>query len=378
MNDNKKKNQRTIIFTISILALIFSGGLFFYKQATKTKLDKRLSQNKPLTIFISGLDSEDKISLAVFAIILPKEKKCGLYFLNPLSSFDDREDIIESLGKSGASSISRKISSISNFPLHYSIQVNEKDFENFIDVLGGLLFYFDNKFAESAKFQWSAGEEILSGEGIHEFLKLKGKTPLDYVERINRQLSIGLTLYDRFQENKEFPKEWLKFFFSRIQTDLSPNELFALYEFFVSNHIIFSTSELPGELQTDKKNKETFLFVKEDTAKISFRNFEKNMLGDYFLDGEKARTEVLNATEVKGLARRVKSILNDKRFKVLSVENAWITNQKNSTVIDRSGNTEYSYKIAEILNSKKVRHLIRKELGLDTTVIVGEDFEIKP
>ena len=216
-----------------------------------------------------------------------------------------------------------------------------------------------------------------SGE-IHEFLGMRGKTPSDYVDRMSRQLSVILTVYDKFQMNKEFSKEWLNFFFSKLKTDITLIEFYGLFEFFTSNHIVFSTSELPGEPQIATKSKEPYLLVKEDTAKISFRNFEKNLLSDYFLDGEKARTEVLNATEVKGLARRVKSILNDKKIKVLSVENAWVSSQKKSLVIDRSGNTEYSYKIAEILNSKQVKHIIRKELGLDTTVIVGEDFEIKP
>ncbi|MBE7411240.1 MAG: LytR C-terminal domain-containing protein [Leptospiraceae bacterium] len=377
MKDLKKK-QKIFVLVLSGFVLIFSIGLFVYKQATKTKLDKRLSQNKPITIFLSSVGSDDKISLSVFAILLPKEKKCGLYFINPLSSFDDKNDIVESRGSSKIHSLSKEFTHFSNLPVHYFLQVKEKDLEDFVDIMGGISFYFDDKPIPSTLFLWEKGEENLSGEAVSEYLKLKDQSPLHYVDRMNKQLSMMLTVYDRLSKSKDLPKEWIKSFFLRVKTDLSPLELFSLYDFFVSSHIIFSTSELPGELMTDKKTKEPFLFVKEDTAKISFTNFEKNMRSDYFLDGEKARTEVLNATDVPGLARRVKSILNDKRLKVLSVENAWITNQKKTIVIDRSGNTEYSYKIAETLNSKKVVHLIRKELGLDTTVIVGEDFEIKP
>ena len=86
----------------------------------------------------------------------------------------------------------------------------------------------------------------------------------------------------------------------------------------------------------------------------------------------------MNGTEINGLAKRVKSALNEKRIKVLSTDNAWSLDHENTVIIDRSGNPEYAYKIAEVLGTKNIKHIIDKEVGLDTTILLGEDFEIKP
>ncbi|MCE9499900.1 MAG: LytR C-terminal domain-containing protein, partial [Leptospira sp.] len=250
-----------------------------------------------------------------------------------------------------------------------------------IDILGGIPVYLDNNSViSSEKFSRKYGENSMSGEEVADYLKIADKnTPKEYVERLGRQESVLLTFYDNLPSVKQaIRKEWLSFLFGLIETNLAAEELYTLYDYVTSNHFIFSISELPGEPAEHPKSKKKFLQIKEDTAKTAFSRFEKNITSDYFLDGETARVEVLNGTDVTGLAKRVKSILNDKRFKVLSTDNGWLNNQKNTIVIDRSGNAEYSYRIAEALGSKKIRHNIKKESGLDATVLVGEDFEINP
>ena len=120
------------------------------------------------------------------------------------------------------------------------------------------------------------------------------------------------------------------------------------------------------------------LIIHEENANFGFSKVASYLSsGDYNI-GDLARTEVLNSTETNGLAKSVKSILNENSIKVLSVGNGWNSSENKSIIIDRSGSTEYSYKIAKLLGIKSVYHLINKDFGLDTTVILGEDFEIKP
>jgi hypothetical protein len=129
-------------------------------------------------------------------------------------------------------------------------------------------------------------------------------------------------------------------------------------------------------LDSDKKILK--LLIHDENANFGFSKLAAYLSsGDYNI-GDLARTEVLNSTEKNGLAKSVKSILNENSIKVLSVGNGWNTKENKTIIIDRSGSSEYSYKIARLLGIKNVHHLINKEIGLDTTVLLGEDFEIKP
>jgi hypothetical protein len=169
-------------------------------------------------------------------------------------------------------------------------------------------------------------------------------------------------------------------FASFFETDLIAEEFISIFSYLQENRLILYVSEMPAEPITvlDGKVKKVQLKVKEEVASIAYSKFESDLKSEDFADGEFARTEILNGTEINGLAKQVKSLLNEKRIKVLATDNAWTLNQANTIIIDRSGNPEYSYKIAEILGIKNIKHIIDKEVGLDTTIILGEDFEIKP
>ncbi|MCB1178692.1 MAG: LytR C-terminal domain-containing protein, partial [Leptospiraceae bacterium] len=269
---------------------------------------------------------------------------------------------------------------ITNLNVNYSFLVKEKDFIRFLNIIGGIQFFFDPSiFVSDDIYKRNSGDYKLYGKEIIDFLRLPEKPePMDYLNRLNRQESIILSIYDRIKELTEFRKEWITHFENKITTELIGEELYSLFDFINKEKIVFSIKELPVEPFTPEKSEREFLLAKQDSGKITFQKLKKFLEAEDYKYGELVRSEILNSTDKNGLAKSVKSILNEKRIKVLTVGNGWNSNEKFSVVIDRSGNSEFSYKIANILGIKKVRHIIDKELGLDTTVLLGEDFEIKP
>lgn len=273
---------------------------------------------------------------------------------------------------------------ITNHKVDYTLSISEKNFYRIIDIIGGLPVYFDPMLIKktSDNYQRRVGEYILSGEELGDFLKLKNPdNPTDYLERLWSQETVALILYDRILGiQKSIKKEWIVLFASFFETDLLAEEFISIFSYLQENRLILYVSEMPAEPITvlDGKAKKVQLKVKEEVASIAYSKFESDLKSEDFADGEFARTEILNGTEINGLAKQVKSLLNEKRIKVLSTDNAWTLNQANTIIIDRSGNPEYSYKIADILGIKNIKHIIDKEVGLDTTIILGEDFEIKP
>lgn len=88
---------------------------------------------------------------------------------------------------------------------------------------------------------------------------------------------------------------------------------------------------------------------------------------------DRIKVEVLNATHVRGLARRATRHLRDRGFDVLYLGTA--TEQLDSTlVLDRSGNPDRARRVAEALGGARVESRPDSSRYLDVTVLLGRSW----
>jgi hypothetical protein len=89
--------------------------------------------------------------------------------------------------------------------------------------------------------------------------------------------------------------------------------------------------------------------------------------------GERVRVQVLNATSVRGLARRATMHLRDRGFDV--VEMGTSAEQRDSTlVLDRSGHPEWARRVADALGGARVESRPDTSRYLDVTVLIGRSW----
>ena len=87
-------------------------------------------------------------------------------------------------------------------------------------------------------------------------------------------------------------------------------------------------------------------------------------------NSERIRVQVLNATTVRGLARRATMHLRDRGFDVLETGTAG--EQRDSTlVLDRSGHPERAQRVADALGGARVESRPDTSRYLDVTVLLG-------
>lgn len=87
----------------------------------------------------------------------------------------------------------------------------------------------------------------------------------------------------------------------------------------------------------------------------------------------RVRVQVLNATTVRGLARRATMHLRDRGFDVLEIGTA--NEQRDSTlVLDRSGHPEWARKVADALGGARVESRPDSSRYLDVTVLLGRSW----
>ena len=86
--------------------------------------------------------------------------------------------------------------------------------------------------------------------------------------------------------------------------------------------------------------------------------------------GVRIRVEVLNATRVRGLARRATMHLRDRGFDVVTVGTSRDT-RDSTLVLDRSGHPDWAQLVAKALGGARVDRAPDSSRYLDVTVLVG-------
>jgi 3,4-dihydroxy-2-butanone 4-phosphate synthase len=88
------------------------------------------------------------------------------------------------------------------------------------------------------------------------------------------------------------------------------------------------------------------------------------------------QVEVLNACGTAGLADRFTDLLRSRKFDVVKTGNFISFDIDNSFVIDRVGNKEFAYALADSIGIPKsnVIQQFNKNYYLDVTLVIGKDF----
>lgn len=359
-----------------LIALVF----FLFRNFRRTGMDEKISSGKPIHILVHAFGDDDVYEFGFLATVFPSQERVALFFLHPITTFEDPEDSLEQIKSKAESAAKNAIQDILGTKPHYNIRINSSSFVRIVDLLGGISVYTDNRTnRNSPSYVRSPGHYLYSGEDVYDYVSfMDKKETLDYLDRISRQESAVLSLYETLYENKDLLNSfWSETVLSLVDSDFSKDDFYSLLKFVTSHRLSFGVTELPGEPALDIKTKRLYLKADLARASVALRKFHKDVISEIFTDGEFARTEVLNGTDVAGLAKDVRGILADKRIKVLSTDNAWRKDVEKTIVLDRSGNTAVSDKIASILEKTKVYHVLRKDLGLDSTVLLGSDIEPK-
>jgi hypothetical protein len=87
----------------------------------------------------------------------------------------------------------------------------------------------------------------------------------------------------------------------------------------------------------------------------------------------RVRVEVLNATNVRGLARRATMQLRDRGFDVLEI-GTWNQRLDTTLVLDRSGHPQWAKRVADALGGARIESRPDSSRYLDVTVLLGSSW----
>lgn len=96
-------------------------------------------------------------------------------------------------------------------------------------------------------------------------------------------------------------------------------------------------------------------------------------------EGVRVRVQVVNASSVRGLARRATQVLRDHGFDVVEASTGTDAESLDSVlVLDRSGHPDWAQRVAAALGGARVQSRPDSSRYLDITVLVGRSWRPPP
>lgn len=353
----------------SLLFVLIAGALFV-RRYFSNQLEKRLLDKEVVPLRIE-LKDQGRTELLAQLILYPEQKWAALYFINTDAHYPDSTKPISD------QIFSDNFEKYSGLKSMYSVEFSRSGSARLIDLAEGLPMYLEAVQAfPNAQFQYPTGRSVFSGEQALEYALSRrlqaGQEHLNGLERTRRMQSIILSCFwnaDKIAA-RIHAKELRELASTLVESDLTGPELLSLAAFLSESKV--SVLEVPLEVGLDRK-----LTVKEKRARTVYGEFSDNLRSGRLLK-DPFSLEVLNGTEVGGLARRVKQFLQDRGILVLNADNYPIKPVPKSVILVRAGRSSLGTQLMEMTALPRENVFFdRSTQDVDVTLLLGQDFDIK-
>lgn len=374
----------TRVVLVVLAGLVLFTAYLSYSRLTSNDLDLKLASAEPFGIRFALLDdrNENRLEALAQVVIWPREKRALLYFLNTSARYDADDDQIRMLSPRSADRF-QGFTEVSN---DYYLTINRTQAVRLLDLMEGMtLIVEDSQTFPNARFQYPRGVRFYPGEQILEYAladrapdKDPSKRFLSTIEKLYRMESTLLNLYWRLGEYRELlsHRDLSAFAASLVDSNLSGEELASLFAYLnLENEVHLSVLEVPMEIVKDAAT--DMLLANPKRGRVVFREFQENLKAGR-LTTDLFPMEVLNGTEVGGLARRVKQFLQDRGMQVLDADNYPYKPLPKSFIVSRSGDTYVTTRVMQFTAVERNRVVFgRAALDVEASFIIGADFDTK-
>jgi len=384
-----KLNKNSILIgsiTVLLISIIIIVLIFFKFDALTNSLNKGL----PIKILFSVADKSDLEFLELF-IYSPVTKKAGIYHVPAnLGTKLISQNKVAAIGtvfkQNDISKLLAEVESVTGTDIEFSISMQVNKFIQLIDLVEGVELFISNPIDfvyNEKRILIPSGNVVLDGDKALDYMLYEDPNE-ELRESIYRKQKVFQALFKRFGDetmNAELlnPNSF-PYFKDFLTTDISSQDLRAFLQEmreFDSEHIIFQRVE--GKITEVDKNPLLFPYFEGDIVKRSIKQIFDTIDSNELFDGGAldVTIEILNGTEINGLASKTAVLFTQLGFDVVNVMNGEKNDYEKTIVQDRWGKKETATEIANIIKCKLIE--TRVDAGLENvpqiTIILGADFD---
>lgn len=339
-------------------------------------------------IHIDFIINDDKINHFNRFVFLPDKKVVFILFFNGDANYDPsiQETSTEEVDFVSNQSLQNKLNyfdQITEKKSDYFIRFNKNNFIKFINFIEGIRFFIPDKLLlNNSDFIHYDGEQLYFGEKLYEYIFMMENYDKDSYAIISqnrhfRYETFILNFIYQLQEKKHIlqKENQRNYILKFLETNLKPIEIQYFFESLLEYDFILI--EFPLISKKNIKTKETLLFLNLEKSKMIYQQTLTNLINQKEEEETPITIEILNASLVNRLGNRVKSIIDSKLYKVLSVDN-YLKELNNTYLISNHGNSFQLKKLKKLLHiQEKNVYFIRRIKDVEFSYILGTDFNIK-
>ncbi len=392
------KLPKTLFFMIILIIIVLIIFIFikvtnFYMNApTINSIEKQSSEI--LTFLLVGLDNSSNVQRTDSIYVIMFSPKTGKIFLYNIPRdlrvrFQYQGQLIYDkinhvFFKRDIFALRSIIETLLGIKINNYCIVSYEAISKIVDLIGGIQIYIENDMkyvdkAQNLRINLSKGLQTLDGEKALEYIRYRNDEEGDN-GRVKRQINFVLKLLE--QKNKIYRMKaipnTIKIIYSKVKTDLTLLDFQYLSEQIpkISSDKFYYDIMPTKPLRIDNIAYLVPLNVMgESYAQYLIKKIKSFILDESLKFDKNITVEVLNASPQKGLAKIIRDRLIQYGINVIYYGNSNFSS-KITRVIDRVGNIEKAQQISTILRTKNIETSINLSLGVDVTIIVGEDYNI--
>jgi anionic cell wall polymer biosynthesis LytR-Cps2A-Psr (LCP) family protein len=387
----EKEKDRSLILLIIMMLVVVVTALYLYFQVRTDKISEAVKSGSivPLLMIVT---EEDKPLLTELFLFYPETGKGAILDIpgntgSIIAGLNkvDRIDIL--FDRDNTDAYREKVGELTGLEIPFYYIISIEDLEKLVDLLDGLNLFIANPVDMKNGndiFLLPSGSVTLDGSKIKSYLSYNVEGESDS-EKIDRSHKFLKSFLEKMAEKRDYLTSDKVYAFTRdmIGTNLDRQAM--------ENFLLFL-----DDLDTDRLQYNKVLGVKRfvDNKELLFPHYDErllkelvNQIEDYLVNiqslsdqGIAFSVEILNGTDVNGLASRTSQILKSFGYKIAGLGNATRTDGKeyeNTVILDRKGNPDAAKGLAALLKCERWHSEADASLDdtIDITLILGKDFD---
>ncbi len=284
----------------------------------------------------------------------------------------------------GLESYAEQVADLLGTEIPFFIHVTESDLEALVDLVSGVpVFVTDLPDEGPEAVRIPSGDVVLDGAKALEYLRYRSEGERDREPIARRQKLMTSLLEELGNSHADLSgQSESRLLMSLLSTNIERRAFVSLMREFddlESDRMITRQIEGVWRSVSTGDEEELLLFPHQEGRWLreSVRQVVENLDSEESIRDENIviRLEILNGTDVSGLATRTAELYRSYGFDVVAVGNAQSNEVEKTLVVDRVGTDFFAQRTADIVRAPIVESEPDPQAAVDVTVILGKDFD---
>lgn len=383
-----RRADRSIILLVLIVLIVAAAVVYAALQLRVDPLTDALKKGQPVSTLLVVSSGTKALFFEAF-LYNPTTRKATLYHVpghvgGVIESLA-KVDGLDALYRRGSTAaLQKKVEGLLGVPIHAVLDVGTAEAGRLVDLLGGLELFIPNPVdatQDGRRVLLPSGSVTLDGDKALDFLSYVD--PLEgEVDRVGREQKFALAILKALGRSRSLLAHRAPFRLARalLRAEMPPRALSALlaelsrcdFERVILSRVLGTTRAVDGR---------DLLFPHQEGELLRAavqQAIAANASSEFVPPEDLTVTvQVLNGTDVPGLANRAREVFRSYDLDVLPPSNADKDSYARTVVYDRKGRPDDARKVAELIRCTRVTSLVDSQAdpAIDVTVILGKDFD---